>query len=523
MKKIISFLLVLATIMSCLVLSISANAPTGAVRSDEGLLPFEDVKDSHWFAKAVEFCYSNEIIKGMNEYTFGFSGQLTRAQFVTMLANLENVDTSAYSVSKFTDVKSSHWYYGAIAWAYEKGIVNGMTDTTFAPNGVLTRAQLATVMKNYMEGKYEVEVKDDVLNKFTDKPKDSYWYYGAMKYAVSAELLSGNSDGTLAPTGTVTRAQAAVIFKSFMEKYFYGACEHAFSEADCTNASTCEKCGLKNGLPYGHKVVGYTCEAPTTCLECNAEVAPSNIYHSFRDATCTEPRTCSACGATRGEALGHKWKAATCTAPKTCTVCKATEGSAKGHNFKAATCTEPKVCVVCNTKEGSALGHTTTTGTCGRCGKVFGTFDYDKMANLIKSKGSYVVEGNSYVLVTEDSDSATGVAYYLSENFITIEYFRGFSNGHLDTTIIYIEKGSTVYDYVYMYANESAYIFAGYGLLDPSTFTKNTKEGFSEYEGTLKSSYTDYMNSALKEMLNDTNKLLKSYGYSVKDLGFKAY
>ncbi len=79
------------------------------------------------------------------------------------------------------------------------------------------------------------------------------------------------------------------------------------------------------------------------------------------------------------ERNGHDWKAATCTEPKTCTVCGATEGSAKGHSWKAATCTEPKTCTVCGAKEGSALGHDwapatyTSPETCKRCGTTRGT------------------------------------------------------------------------------------------------------------------------------------------------------
>ena len=656
MKKLIVSLLILATVMLCFTLSISANA-SETFTSDEGRLPFEDVKDSHWFSDALKFCYANGIIKGMNEYTFGFSGQLTRAQFVTMLASLENVDTTTYTVTKFTDVKSSHWYYGAVAWAYETGIVNGMTETAFVPNGVLTRAQLATVMKNYMEGKYGVEVKDDALDRFTDKPKDSYWYYDAVKYAVSAELLSGNSDGTLNATGNVTRAQAVVIFKSFMEKYFYGSCEHSFTETDCTNSAVCDKCGLINGLPKGHSIATYSCTAADVCLGCGAEVKPSNIAHSFKAATCTEPRTCTDCGATRGEAKGHSWKAATCTTPKTCGVCKATEGSAKGHSWKdatctapktcsvckategaakghswwaatcvnpkmckvcyategkalghswkaadcttpktctrckttegsalsankqhswwsatctnpkmcrvcyktegsalghswkaatctaaktctrckltegsakghswkAATCTAPKTCSVCKATEGKALGHTTTSGTCSRCGTVFVTSGYDAIVNILKTKGEYSYDYNAYMLLVSDSDSLTVLAYYAGDNLVTIENLRTYSNGHSDLTAVYMDKGGSVYDYVYAYANTEEWIFEGYGLLDASTFTKNTTEGFSEYYGTLKSTYTSYMNSALKQMLNETNTILKPYSLSIKDLGFKAF
>ncbi len=79
--------------------------------------------------------------------------------------------------------------------------------------------------------------------------------------------------------------------------------------------------------------------------------------HKWKGATCTEPATCTLCGATKGSALGHKWKDATCTAPDTCTVCGVTEGSALGHKWKEATCTAPKTCTVCGATQGKALPH----------------------------------------------------------------------------------------------------------------------------------------------------------------------
>lgn len=493
MKKLISLLLVLATVLSCFMLTVSADQ---TVVSDEGRLPFEDVKENHWFTPYIKFCYANGIIKGMTEYTVAPNGTLTRAQFVTMLANLEGVDTSTYTVDVFTDVKASHWYYGAVAWAYSEGVVNGMTETTFQPNGILTRAQLATVMKNYMtKNEYTVEINETALDGFSDKPKTEYWYYNAMIYAVSAGLLSGNSNGTLAATGNVTRAQAAVIFEAFMKNYFYADCEHSFSEATCTEAPVCSECGLVNGFAAGHVLSAYNCVTGGKCTVCGADVEPSNILHSFMSATCTAPRTCRDCGAQRGEANGHSWNAATCTAPKTCSVCNVTEGS--------------------------ALGHTTTTGTCGRCGKVFSVSDFDTMVNLIKSKGQYS-EG-SYLLMTEDSDSLTAIVYTLGDDYIAVQNMRIFSNDHSDVTTVVVTKSGTVYEYLYMYADATEYLFAGYGMLDAATFTKNTKEGFSEYDGTLKTAYTDYMNGALKEMLSDANKILNPYGYSVKQLGFKVY
>ncbi|MBR4881177.1 MAG: S-layer homology domain-containing protein [Clostridia bacterium] len=523
MKKIISFLLVIATLLSCFVLTVSAD---DTVASDEGRLPFEDVKSYHWFYTSASFCYANNIIKGMNEYTFGWNGDLTRAQFVTMLASLEGVDTSSYTVDKFTDVKSNHWYSGAIAWAYSKGIVSGMTETTFQPNGVLTRAQMAMVMKNYMtKNGYAVEINSSALNNFTDKPKTEYWYYDAMVYAVSAGLISGNSNGTLAPTGNVTRAQAAIIFHSFMLDYYYGECEHEFAEASCTESAVCTKCGLADDIPMGHFLTAYDCVTGGKCTVCGVEVEPSKTLHNYREASCTAPKTCELCGVIRGEALGHKWNAATCTTAKTCSVCKKTEGSAKGHNWKAATCTEPKTCVVCNLKEGKALEHNIETGICDGCGRQFYATDFNKITKLLKTEGQ--LYKGSYVLAMADADSITRLMYHTGDEYIVVENTCQYKDGDYDVTTFKIPKYETWCDHTYVYydvyKNTTYTRFKGSGMFYSNTFTKNSVETFSKYEGTMTSGYPKYVTAAIHEMLDHVDKILAPYGYNIKGLGFVKY
>ena len=134
---------------------------------------------------------------------------------------------------------------------------------------------------------------------------------------------------------------------------------HTWSEATCTEPKTCTVCGATEGAPYGHSWTAATCTAPKTCTVCGATEGSAS-GHTWKAATCTEPRTCTVCGATEGSASGHTWKAATCTAPKTCTVCGATEGAALGHNWKDATYTTPKTCTRCGTTSGSPLKSSTS-------------------------------------------------------------------------------------------------------------------------------------------------------------------
>lgn len=102
-------------------------------------------------------------------------------------------------------------------------------------------------------------------------------------------------------------------------------------------------------------------------------ISKSSEGHSWQDATCTTPKTCSVCGLTEGTAPGHTWIDATCTKPKTCSICGATDGEPLGHTWQDATCTTPKTCSVCHMTEGKALGHyyVATTmiseATCTQC------------------------------------------------------------------------------------------------------------------------------------------------------------
>ena len=121
-----------------------------------------------------------------------------------------------------------------------------------------------------------------------------------------------------------------------------------------------------------------TCETPKTCSDCGKTQGDA-LGHSYLAATCTQPETCNTCGHTQGEALDHNWSEATCTTPKTCTVCAATEGEPLPHNWLEATCQAPQTCADCGETQGEALGHDwskatcTSAGTCQRCGEESGS------------------------------------------------------------------------------------------------------------------------------------------------------
>ncbi len=179
---------------------------------------------------------------------------------------------------------------------------------------------------------------------------------------------------------------------------------HTYTEATCTKAQVCTRCGAINGKPLGHDYSEATCTEPATCSRCG-ETGTEALGHDYAAATCTEPKTCKRCGATEGEALGHDYKDATCTEPKTCSRCGATEGEALGHDYAAATCSAPSTCTRCGATTGSALEHsyvvtsTTIDGTnktvlytCSVCGATKSETTQVPASDSSSASNSYIAE-----------------------------------------------------------------------------------------------------------------------------------
>ena len=152
-----------------------------------------------------------------------------------------------------------------------------------------------------------------------------------------------------------------------------GGHTHTWVEATCEAPKTCSTCGKAEGAPLGHNWLDATCETPKVCSVCG-KTDGTALNHTWVDATCETPKTCSVCGKTDGTALNHSWVDATCETPKTCSVCGKTDGTALNHTWVDATCETPKFCSVCGKPEGMALGHDWTgvsceePNTCNRCG-----------------------------------------------------------------------------------------------------------------------------------------------------------
>ena len=179
-------------------------------------LPFTDVNEGDWFHDAVRYVYDNGLMDGVGDGQFAPNATTTRAQLVTILYRLAGEPAVSGDVG-FTDVEPGLWYTDAVAWAAQKGIVNGISETEFSPSGDLTREQLATILYRYAESMgYDVSAQAD-LSGFPDAGDIQSYATQALSWAVAEGLLQGFEDDSLRPGGTATRAQIAAVLMRFCE------------------------------------------------------------------------------------------------------------------------------------------------------------------------------------------------------------------------------------------------------------------------------------------------------------------
>ena len=175
-------------------------------------VPFTDI--DHWAKEYIETAYTAGLIKGTSETTFSPEANITRGSFITLLYRL-NGSPAVTGENPFTDVVEGEYYADAVIWAYTNGIVNGKTATEFAPNGDITRQELATMLMRYAKFTGEsVEASGDI-SAFADADEVADWAMDAVKWAVAEKILGGRGAGTLAPQDITKRAEAATILVRF--------------------------------------------------------------------------------------------------------------------------------------------------------------------------------------------------------------------------------------------------------------------------------------------------------------------
>jgi uncharacterized repeat protein (TIGR02543 family) len=182
--------------------------------------PFTDVYPKNWFFEAVMFVYENNLMNGTGTTTFSPTHTTTRAQIATIFYRMAG-SPAVKDTNSFIDVPygpSTDWYYDAVLWVRQNGIMQGYGDNRFGPNNPVTREQLAMIFYNYGKFKgYDTTASGD-LSGFTDAGDLSPWAQQAMQWAVGSGVMNGKGNGILDPKDTATRAEIAVMLQNFMEK-----------------------------------------------------------------------------------------------------------------------------------------------------------------------------------------------------------------------------------------------------------------------------------------------------------------
>lgn len=190
---------------------------------------FDDVSNSDWFYPAVDYMSDNGYMVGTSGKNFSPDSTLSRAMFVTVLYRVSGESVNN-KTEKFTDVPKDTWYTDAVAWALENGITGGTSSTTFSPNNPVTREQMATFIKRYVDSK-SISLKDESANitanticppdimqvaPSADLDNSSGWAKDAVRFACSHRFLLTDKSGNSNPRTNATRTDAVVAFYNLL-------------------------------------------------------------------------------------------------------------------------------------------------------------------------------------------------------------------------------------------------------------------------------------------------------------------
>ena len=175
----------------------------------ENVVKFKDIDSNAWYFDYVTTIIEKGLMNGVSETEFAPNANLTRAMFVTVLYRVEGTP-AVEGENKFTDVAPDQYYTEAVKWATANGIVTGVKDTEFAPDAAVTREQMAAMLARYVDYKKLAVAEGEVT--YTDDAEISDYAKDAVKVAANLKILIGNTDGTFAPKKNATRAEVATLF-----------------------------------------------------------------------------------------------------------------------------------------------------------------------------------------------------------------------------------------------------------------------------------------------------------------------
>ena len=192
---------------------------TGAYQTAAGgvvALPFTDLARSDWYYGAVKFAYEKKLFNGISEDHFAPGDRVTRAMLATVLFRLAGTPAQSVTGSVFTDLVPGEWYEAGIRWSSGQGIVNGIGEGLFAPQVNVTREQLAVMLYRYA-GEYlkaNTQIRGDLMG-FGDQTRISEWAREGLSWAVGAGIMNGDTSGMLNPGGSASRAEAVTMMQRF--------------------------------------------------------------------------------------------------------------------------------------------------------------------------------------------------------------------------------------------------------------------------------------------------------------------
>ncbi len=190
--------------------------PTAPQQNTTAKASFGDI-ENHWAKANIVRAVEMGMFNGVAENTFDPEGTTTRGMIITIIARMNGVDLSGYQTSGFSDVNAGEWYAAAVEWGSQNGIVTGVSETSFDPNGLLTREQIATIIYRYA-GKYgkDVSKKADISG-FGDFDSVSEYASDAIAWANASGIVTGREGNLIDPQGTATRAEVATMLMRYLD------------------------------------------------------------------------------------------------------------------------------------------------------------------------------------------------------------------------------------------------------------------------------------------------------------------
>ncbi|MBE6573422.1 MAG: hypothetical protein E7652_03410 [Ruminococcaceae bacterium] len=184
---------------------------------ENALSEFDDVMLGKWYSESIRYCELNQFMKGTDHRIFNAPGVLTREQVVQILYNIYFDEPAEYTNTKFTDVKSGAWYESAVAWAYEEGITNGISEDKFGIGKTITRQEVVTLLYNFTKYLNIYTDNEGDYTTFDDAAEVAPWAEEAMNWATDLGVMTGTSATTLSPKRTTTRMEAAALIERYIK------------------------------------------------------------------------------------------------------------------------------------------------------------------------------------------------------------------------------------------------------------------------------------------------------------------